>query len=491
MNSISQAEVVESSERTAVQSARFDWFEIFSFMWAVALLAHMGKGGHFASSKPHVMLLTAGSVLLLLHPGSLALFTAVLVVQLVGIVIDLPLVTNHWYFMTLSHVAMLLCMVGLAIAQHGRVDRQAFFRAYRPALAASLILLYVLVTVCKINTDFFDPAKSAAAGMYGWLTNKLPVLADTRTGRLFVIWCTLLIEGGIPLLLIFPATRVAGLLVGWAFHFVLGFNGFSDFSALMLACYVAFLPNDFPARLRAVVDEDPRIGATWMVIQRAFQHPVAPYLLIGLALAPSVLGMLQVVPFELLRRVTILGSRLLWMISAVIVLWFYLAAIRRPKPETAPKPVEPASDRLARVLAWSGPLLILANGLTPYVGLKTDSAFTMFSNLQTEGENWNHLFLPKAMRVFPFQNDLVEVIDSSDPHLRSASREGTRWIYFEFQDYMSRRPDASVIYVYRGERREVPRVAEDPILSKPVNPVLRKLFFFRSVVPPERNVLRH
>jgi hypothetical protein len=48
-------------------------------------------------------------------------------------------------------------------------------------------------------------------------------------------------------------------------------------------------------------------------------------------------------------------------------------------------------------------------GLTPYLGLKTENSVAMFSNLRTETEA-NHLMIPESLKVFPYQDDSVEVI---------------------------------------------------------------------------------
>ena len=45
------------------------------------------------------------------------------------------------------------------------------------------------------------------------------------------------------------------------------------------------------------------------------------------------------------------------------------------------------------------PALVFLNALTPYVGLKTQNSWTMYSNLQTEPGRWNHSLIPEVVRL--------------------------------------------------------------------------------------------
>ena len=76
---------------------------------------------------------------------------------------------------------------------------------------------------------------------------------------------------------------------------------------------------------------------------------------------------------------------------------------------------------------------LILSPLSPYIGLKTRSALSMHCNLRTEVGHWNHLFLPERMRVFTYQDDLVEVIDSDLPDFVHLKDEGMALPYFEFR----------------------------------------------------------
>ena len=79
---------------------------------------------------------------------------------------------------------------------------------------------------------------------------------------------------------------------------------------------------------------------------------------------------------------------------------------------SAPEPMV----RPLRIL-WIFPALVFFNGYCPYLSLKTTTAFSMFANIRTEGTGNNHLFMHR-LKLFGYQDDLVEVLGSSDRQLQ-------------------------------------------------------------------------
>jgi hypothetical protein len=152
-------------------------------------------------------------------------------------------------------------------------------------------------------------------------------------------------------------------------------------------------------------------------------------------------------------------------------------------------------DRAARArsatAAWAIVVGVGLNGLAPYLGLKTEASYTMFSNLRTEGGTWNHLVLPVEVRLFGLLNDLVRPLEASDEWLRARAEAGERLVFLGFHHYANRRPDLRVRYERAGEVHEVERVALDPVLSRPVPYLVRKLLWFKPVPSDGRNACQH
>ena len=57
--------------------------------------------------------------------------------------------------------------------------------------------------------------------------------------------------------------------------------------------------------------------------------------------------------------------------------------------------------------------LMLLTSFAPYIGIKTQATFTMFSNLTVEGGQTNHFFYRPWMAVFDLLEDVCIVTDSS------------------------------------------------------------------------------
>jgi hypothetical protein len=136
-------------------------------------------------------------------------------------------------------------------------------------------------------------------------------------------------------------------------------------------------------------------------------------------------------------------------------------------------------------------VLALLNGLSPYLGLKTESSYTMFSNLRTEGGEWNHYLLPRQLQVFGFQDDLVSILRSNDPYLMRLAAGGYRLPPLELQRHIALHPDAALVYETRAGRFASRRAADDPRLTRPTHTLLTKLLIFRPVPAPERNECLH
>ena len=70
---------------------------------------------------------------------------------------------------------------------------------------------------------------------------------------------------------------------------------------------------------------------------------------------------------------------------------------------------------------WVLPALLVFDGINPYLGLKTDTAFAMYSNLRSEGGRTNHLIWRHPLDLGNYQEDLVQIVESNDPPLKVRS----------------------------------------------------------------------
>ncbi|MEM7132143.1 MAG: hypothetical protein AAF702_37905 [Chloroflexota bacterium] len=79
------------------------------------------------------------------------------------------------------------------------------------------------------------------------------------------------------------------------------------------------------------------------------------------------------------------------------------------------------------------PLLLFFNGLTPYLGLKTLTTFSMYSNLHTEAGETNHFVVPVTWQRWGFQQDVVEIVASEHEVLEETRTNEYALIYSSFR----------------------------------------------------------
>jgi hypothetical protein len=129
-----------------------------------------------------------------------------------------------------------------------------------------------------------------------------------------------------------------------------------------------------------------------------------------------------------------------------------------------------------------GPMLIVLSTIAPYLGLGTERAFAMYSNLRTEGGRSNHLLYSAQWMPFGYQRDLVEVVESVDERVAA----GLAIPYQELRARLSAAPadgaaPGRLVFRRAGVPIEVVPGAADSLLGLPVPRWQRKLLRFRAV----------
>ncbi len=459
-------------------------FPIFAFLWAIATLFHQ-----LAFPARHTgfffYALTMAALVVLMRPSSVPRFIALALAQVAQVLYYLPEdITNHWIFTFFINLTVLLAFAVLAVRYRTpMVARGELFRTFAPAARVELLILYFYVTLHKLNADFLNPATSCAVDHYMKIARQYWFLPTVNWLQPLMIYGTLLIEGGIPLLLLFRRTRVAGVLLGLAFHFVLAINPqhrFYNFSAMVFALFFLFLPYDYVPSLQKLCARFATgrwllAGAEAGALQRALRR--------GVLAVSAVLLFFYLLRFDPADHTWLVGgivlsNRMLWMVYGGTLMATFLIALRNGNVLAETRPLDSFALRPA-VLAVV-PLLVVLNGMSPYLGLKTETSFAMFSNLRTEGGVNNHLFLPR-LPLAGYQDDLVQLESSTLTAFRRMAEEGRELPYAEFRRRAARHHNQSVVYVHNGIRREVPRIGDDPELAHHLPVLERKLLHFRPV----------
>lgn len=422
---------------------------LFRWLWALAAAVHYLEQGWPEQPLDAVLLGLTAAVLA--RPGSAGLFVVFLVAEVARVWADLPLLNNHWILS--GFVA--LGLLGAAVSAR-RLDDAGWAEAAGPTLRGLVIATYALAALHKCNDGYWDPATSCGYRFYAQLLPGLGLPMGPVAARVAIAG-SLLLEGGLAVLLAWPRARRLGLLLGAAMHLAFGKLGHAEFSLPMLTLYVFFLPDSAEAelvglgrRIRALAPNLPG----WFLGTAAW---------LGLILAS---GGARAPAWRLLYDTTLLACGL----GGVVIAWL----TRRGGAWTLAGRARPLG---AAVL-----LLYLVHGLSPYLGLKTEATLSMFSNLSVEGGQSNHWWIPASAQVVSWPKRLVRVLETNDPDLKRFANPDLEVPYLTFQRAFQVASDERTVWVRWSEdgvEHTWARAGDDPALEAPQPALLRRLVAFR------------
>ena len=447
-------------------------YAIFCALWGVATLFHMAQARIYTSQLQYV-LLTLAALALIIKPSSTLRLLVLIALQLYEVFSVLPYISNHWLFTMFVNLTIVQALFYLVLKQKSfQINKAEFIRVFAPVVRVELLLLYFFVVLHKLNWGFFTPSASCAVLLFK-AQHVEALLPNSAALTLANIYLTIVIETLIPVLLCFRKTRNAGLLIGLVFHCIIAFNsynGFYDFSSMVFAAYFLFTDYKFSRNALAVYQ---KLNQQRADIKQRFTRFSIENMLLWLALFVGGLLLLWLTNKKFGDY-----SQALWGGYSFLYILLFILSLSR---SYSPRPSRSFALQNASFLLF--PVLVFLNGISPYIGLKTESSFAMFSNLRTEGGVTNHLFIPVSAQIFDFQKDMIEVLSSSDPELQQYARQGKLLTFFQFKNRVADARPARVAYVRRGQRRTFALATappDDELLRKSPK-LLRKLLRFRLI----------
>jgi len=364
------------------------------------------------------------------------MFSGLLLSSIIYNVVKWPFVVNHILLESIINAVILAAIVVTRWAPGGskasrKHDRDAIVDRFAPVVTLMLVIMYWFAFLAKLNTGFINPDVSCVVAMYGDLLRRFPFLPSTPAAHSASIWMTLVVEAVIPLLLSFRRTRRLAILVGMPFHLVLGLIGHRTFSALAYAVYVLMLI-DIVAPFISICQERAARYITvkmWRTALRGFAGAVIvgyAGLVIAELSGNSRSTVLGIAVYQFSWLIWIAWSLVLGLSLASAILWHRHRAGDAPSTQTSVRPG----------WLWCPIPLILLIGLSQYIGLKTETCFTMYSNLRTEGDWNNHLFMP-TIKLGPWQKDLVRIASTDHPELQDCVTHNELITFFELRRIVS------------------------------------------------------
>jgi len=355
-----------------------------------------------------------------------------------------------------------------------------------PLIVVSLALLYFFVVLHKLNFSFFDPYISCSADFFSKILEDYSLTRieaiDTFhktnyiTLRNFSIYFAFLSELVIPILLFSKRFRNFGIAYGIFFHAILALYfhiGIYSFSAMMYSYYVFFFDSKSVSHFLVFFNNKKfKIGFV-----------IALVVLFTLYLClPNIEDSLYLRQRFKLFSVGIF----MFLLFAFLVLFQFVKSVGSFKNLFKPS----TNTKLNLNFKTSGIVILLLfifNGMCPYLGLKTEASFSMFSNLRTESDFNNHFFIPSSLRLFAYQDHII-TIEDSDIQLLSFYKDNKRHaiIPFELNKIIkSTNNDFYILYNYKGKDMCLERVngvIQSDFLDVNSNFLLGHLMSFRPVL---------
>jgi hypothetical protein len=466
-------------------------WSLFAGLWGWVLLMHQATFDKWQHS-PLGWAIVALAMGLVSFPRSLPLLAAAVCVEALYMFQCLPETANHIVFEGLVCLAWAAAMgvfvlhrlrrgvplrrvLSLAPGEPHPLERS------RTPLALGLLLVYWVSVLHKLNYDFVNPDTSCASYMYRRVSEVLPFFPKVIWAEQLSIWGTLLAEAALPVLLLSARTWQLGLVAALSFHLMLGFDptpGIYSFTGLLFALFILVLPDAF-------------VGAATQRLDAAARRYPRPLLIVRMA---GLLVMAGILAYGVTRtdRWAFHAAFYFFLVwSAVVITGYLVTLFGMPVVGTASSAPRPSA---APVWLWALPCLVLLNGLNPYLGLRTQLSFSMFSNLRTEGGVSNHLFMPRLVSLGGYQEDLVEILETDDADLVEYPKKQLLLPYFEFRRLVSGLDDISVTYLRGGARHTFQCVAgscNDAELAQPYSRLMGRLLYFRPVDKGPHMLCRH
>lgn len=453
-------------------------FQVFACLWAIACLFHMANDRVF-DNQLHLFILTIACIYVLTKPSSVFRLVVLINLQLFEVLKSMPGISNHWMFTAFVNVTILSVMVYLMYQQKTfRLDKAILYKSFAPVVRIEVIILYFFVVFHKLNSGFFTTEVSCASDLY-LSQNAYSLLPETPFFLNLSIWLTIFTEALIPVLLCFRRTRLSGIIIGMIFHTIIAFNpynGFYDFSSMIFAVYFLFTDDFFAAKLKAAYN--------WFegFRKRVKEGLNDPFSLVSLGMITGIFVCGMMILFALTKEFEDFFRHIFWAIysGAFITFAFYVLATSRGRTIKERIPFFKVHHPAFLIL----PVIVFLNGCSPYLGLKTENSFAMFSNLRTEGGISNHYIVPASSQIFNFQDELIEITGSSDPNLQKYADNGSLLVFYEFKHLVSLIRPERVDFIRKGKPEKFELKAamatNDDLLKE--NPfIIRKLFRFRPI----------
>ena len=466
------------AERALSRAAAPERIALFGVLWALAAVLHLLAVGPQGPAWTQVAL-AVGAGLAICWPGAVLPLVLLAGAGVATAWAEAPDLREAWLLVAIVDLGILLCALVGAVRRRG-TDRIDLADRLFPSARLCLLGFHLFAGFAKLNDGFLDRRVSCGVVRFRDTTASLGLEALQLDGAAWlergVIAGTIGLELAIPVLLVLRRTRRVGVVVALAFHALVGFD--RDLATWDLAIVVLALLTLFVPASGAWAAE--RVGS--VRARLALRGPRLPrWLRAILVVVPTGLGLL--VATDRLRVGTARDVGFWAWLLCLVVAGGALARLLRQGRHHEGVRLLPYHALFATI-----PLLVVVNGVAPYLELKTESAWTSWSNLRTVGGETNHLLVRASANLSGADADVVRIVDTDDPTLAAYRSRAVGLTWRDLRAYLHDHPDASVTYVREGRRVAAAPARSRPELVEPVPTWAAKLLPFKPVdlIEPER-----
>jgi len=298
-------------------------------------------------------------------------------------------------------------------------DRDKIFYLIQGPSKLILVFMYFLGIYHKLNTDFFNPNVSCAVELY-----KPIVSIIGQEGNMNLYWIpiysTVIVETIAIIGLLFKRYCKFGLAVSIPFHIIIGFTGYAfymDFSTIVLAMYALNINEESLKKLKNF----------YLKVFRSY------WLKKTISLLPIFFAIAIYVYVAIICR-GICSYKSFMPIFAFYSVPIYLILIFSKNIHQV------RWKKSSSGLLYLIPLVFFLNGLSPYLGLKTEGSISMYSNLYVEGRTTNHFLHGVIPGFWNYSDEIITIINSNDNRLK----KGEAFVRYDFDRILSNMKNAEV-----------------------------------------------
>lgn len=294
-----------------------------------------------------------------------------------------------------NHAVLQLMIAGFSITLFlfaFVTNKEIGWNCFKNGLRGAAIVLYFYVGFHKINSGFLDPEISCATWYHQRFSDYYLGIENVyEVYSLWFLqmsaWAVIVLELAAVILLLIPRTWVLGLLLAFPIHFYVSFTAFADFSSMMHAIMLLFLPMAFWERIQ----QNQSIQKMFF---RAYTAYHAVILLLFIVPTFIMFGFFFHKEHEIYELLGIthwmVPQGIFYNIGVLILALTCLYILIRPNNIMF---AAQRSEWQFKTYHLIFPALLLMWGFLPYLGLSSRLSFTMFSNLVTHQNYQNHYLI--------------------------------------------------------------------------------------------------